>query len=164
MERQRLSKIRKIADEIVNTSNTTIHDLKKILTKKYMKKKGQMMQVVIVSFGYKYGIPLDSDLVLDTRFLPNPFYIDKLREKTGKSKAVQDYVLNSRETRAFQESLKKFLDYLMPQFIEEGKSYLTIAIGCTGGKHRSVVLGEELKKYLREKKFQTRINHRDIYK
>ena len=123
-----------------------------------------MLQIMIVSFGYKYGIPLDSDLVFDARFLPNPFYIDRFREKTGKDKSVQEYVFQSRKTEEFLDKLFKFIDYLIPRFIEEGKGYLTISIGCTGGKHRSVVLAEKLKNHLKRKKYQAKNYNRDIYK
>jgi UPF0042 nucleotide-binding protein len=122
------------------------------------------MQVVIVSFGYKYGIPVDSDLVFDTRFLDNPFYIDALRNKTGRSKVVKDYVFQSEGAKKFLSELYRFVDYLMPHFVEEGKSTLTIALGCTGGKHRSVVMTESLKQHLKENKYSVRLNHRDIFK
>ena len=119
---------------------------------------------MIVSFGYKYGIPLDSDLVFDTRFLPNPFYIDGLRSKTGRSSAVKDFILNSTETKKFRVELLRYIDYLMPKFVDERKTNLTISIGCTGGKHRSVVLSNVLKEHLRDNHYSVRMNHRDIYK
>jgi UPF0042 nucleotide-binding protein len=122
------------------------------------------MQVRMVSFGYKYGVPLESDLLFDTRFLPNPFYVDKLRDKTGKEKRVKDYVLQDEETKKFLLQLKSFVDYLMPKFVKEGKSLLTISTGCTGGKHRSVIIAEELKEYLRSKGYSVRVYHRDLYK
>jgi len=117
-----------------------------------------------VSFGYKYGVPLESDLLFDTRFLPNPFYIDTLRGKSGKSRPVRDYVLHSAETRSFLKELTHFLVYLIPRFIQEGKSYLTIAVGCTGGKHRSVVIADKLRDYLRARKYDIKIYHRDLFK
>jgi len=117
-----------------------------------------------VSFGYKHGVPPDSDLIFDTRFLPNPFYIDNLRGKSGRSKKVRDYVLKSSETRGFLERLMRFLDYLIPKFVAEGKSYLTISIGCTGGKHRSVVITDELRDYLRHKSYDIKVYHRDVFK
>lgn len=164
LERKGLTEVKKLADEVIDTSTTTISGLKTILTRRFLKRREQMLQIMIVSFGYKYGIPLDSDLVFDARFLPNPFYIDRLRERTGKDKSVQEYVFQSRGTEEFLDKLFKFIDYLIPRFIEEGKSYLTISIGCTGGKHRSVVLAEKLKNHLKRKKFQAKIHHRDIYK
>jgi UPF0042 nucleotide-binding protein len=125
LERERLAEIKKMADEVIDTTALSVWDLKKILTRRFLRRKTQQMQIVIVSFGYKYGIPVDSDLVFDTRFLPNPFYINTLREKTGR---------------------------------------LTISVGCTGGKHRSVVCGEQLKKHLRTNSTNVRIYHRDVYK
>jgi UPF0042 nucleotide-binding protein len=164
LERKRLAKVKKLADEVIDTSTTTISGLKTILTRRFSKKREQILQIMIVSFGYKYGIPLDSDLVFDARFLPNPFYIDRLRDKTGKDKSVQEYVFQSEETEEFLARLYQFVDYLIPRFIEEGKSHLTISLGCTGGKHRSVVLAEKMKNHLVRKKFRAKIHHRDIYK
>jgi UPF0042 nucleotide-binding protein len=164
LERKSLAEIKNMADEVIDTTLLSIHDLKKILTSRFGRRKTQRMHVVIVSFGYKHGIPVDSDLVFDTRFLDNPFYIDSLRGKTGRSKIVKDYVLQSDGANKFLSELYRFVDYLMPHFIEEGKSTLTIALGCTGGKHRSVVLAEELKQHLREKAYSVRLNHRDIFK
>jgi len=164
LERKRLAEIKKMADEVIDTTTTNISELKEKLTTRFIKEKGQKMQIVIVSFGYKYGVPFDSDLIFDTRFLPNPFYIDKFRDKTGKSKIVKDYVLKAAETKKFLAELFRFIDYLLPRFLDEGKSYLTISIGCTGGKHRSIVIGEKLRNYLRKKKYDIKIYHRDIFK
>jgi UPF0042 nucleotide-binding protein len=164
LERKRLAEIKNLSDEVIDTTSMSLSEFKKILSSRFVKKKGQRMQTVVISFGYKHGVPVDSDLVFDTRFLPNPFYIDELRSKTGKHKKIKEFVCQSSETQKFLKHLYKYLDYLMPKFIEEGKSNLTISIGCTGGKHRSVVLGEELKKYLKEKQYRVRIHHRDIYK
>lgn len=164
LERKRLERIKKLADDVIDTSSTSISQLRKLLTTKILKRKDLKLQMLIISFGYKYGIPVDSDLVFDTRFLPNPFYIDELREKTGRSKKTRDYVLQKPETQEFLSELFHFIDFLMPHFIEEGKSYLNISIGCTGGKHRAVVLAEELKEYLAKKSYNIRVYHRDIYK
>ncbi len=164
LERKSLEGIKNLADEVIDTSTTSISEIKKYLTTSLLRRKGLRLQIMIVSFGYKYGIPLDSDLVFDTRFLPNPFYIDKLREKTGKSQQIIQYVLNSSDTKEFLSELYRFVDYLIPHFIEEGKSYLNISIGCTGGKHRAVVLAEKLREHLKKKNHMTRVHHRDIYK
>ncbi|MDH7512657.1 MAG: RNase adapter RapZ [Clostridiales bacterium] len=164
LERKRLAPIKEMADEVVDTSSININQLKDLLTKRLVKKKRQALQIGLVSFGYKYGVPTDSDLIFDTRFLPNPFYIDDLRGKSGKSRKVRDYVLKSRETRDFLEKLTRFLDYLIPKFVEEGKSYLTISIGCTGGKHRSVVIVDMLKDFLRRKRYDIKVYHRDAFK
>lgn len=164
LERKRLAPIKKMADEVFDTSSTNISQLKELLTRRLVKKKKPKLQIVIVSFGYKYGIPLDSDLIFDTRFLPNPFYSDELREKTGKSQKVRDFVLQAEESREFLDKMNQFLDYLIPNFIAEGKSYLTIAIGCTGGRHRSVVIAEGLRDYLRRKRYDIKVYHRDVFK
>ena len=164
LERESLAGIKTMADEVIDTTALSVWDLKKILTRRFLSRKAQQLQVVIVSFGYKYGIPVDSDLVFDTRFLPNPFYINALREKTGRSKSVREYVLQSAGANQFLMELYRFVGYLMPKFVEEGKSTLTISVGCTGGKHRSVVCGEQLKNHLRSHSYYARIYHRDIYK
>jgi UPF0042 nucleotide-binding protein len=164
LERRSLAEIKKLADEVFDTSSTNIAEMKNILSTKLLRGKGLELRVAVVSFGYKYGIPLDSDLVFDTRFLPNPHYIDSLREKTGRNKKVKEYVLQSEETESFFIKLIRFLNYLIPRFEEEGKSYLTIAVGCTGGKHRSVVLAEKLKDHIRSRGYSVKVYHRDIHK
>ncbi len=164
LERKRLDPIKKMSDEVFDTSSTNISQLKELLTRRLVKGKKPTLQIALTSFGYKYGIPLDSDLIFDTRFLPNPFYLDRLRDKTGKTKSVRDYVLHSRETREFLNKLYGFADYLIPKFIAEGKSYLTVSIGCTGGKHRSVVIVDELRDYLRKKRYDIKVYHRDVFK
>ncbi|MFQ6069038.1 MAG: RNase adapter RapZ [Candidatus Aminicenantales bacterium] len=164
LERERLEIIKKMADEVVDTSEKTLPQLRDIMLREFVSKKPGEMKISVVSFGYKYGIPIDSDLVFDTRFLPNPFYEESLRDKTGRSKEVKDYVFSTPEAKKFMERLNRFVEYLIPRFIREGKSYLTISCGCTGGKHRSVVIAEKLKEYLRHKKYNLRVYHRDIYK
>lgn len=164
VERKRLEEIKKMADEVIDTTSIDIAQIKELLTERFMKKKGRRLQIVLISFGYKYGIPLDSDLVFDTRFLPNPFYIDELRDKTGRSRRVKEFVLKAKETKRFLNRLNNFVDYLIPNFINEGKSYLTISIGCTGGKHRSVILAEKLREHIRNKGLNVKVDHRDIYK
>ena len=164
LERKRLAKIKNLADEVLDTSFTNLAELKEILTRQFLRKKGLNLQIVVVSFGYKYGIPLDSDLVFDTRFLPNPHYIDDIRDKTGRSKKVKEYVLQAKETQSFLIRLMRFVDYLIPKFEDEGKSYLTIAMGCTGGRHRSVVLADRLKESLKGQNYKVRSYHRDMFK
>ena len=164
LERKKLAGIKDLADEVLDTSSTNLTELKEILAKHYLRKKGMILQIVVVSFGYKYGIPLDSDLVFDTRFLPNPYYIDSMRDKTGRSQKVKEYVLQAKETQSFLIKLMRFVDYLIPKFEAEGKSYLTIAMGCTGGRHRSVVLAESLKEHLKGQNYKARTYHRDIFK
>lgn len=164
LERKRLTEIKNLSDEVIDTSQMSIVELKKLLMHKYAEKRSLKLQVMIVSFGHKYGIPLDSDLVFDTRFLPNPFYVDGLKDKTGKSSAVKDYILTSVETKKYLVELFRHIDYLMPKFVEERKTNLTISLGCTGGKHRSVVLADVLRGHLKDKKYSVRVNHRDIFK
>ena len=164
LERKRLAKIKNLADEVLDTSFTNLAELKEILTRQFLRKKGLSLQIVVVSFGYKYGIPLDSDLVFDTRFLPNPHYIDSMRDETGRNKKVKEYVLQAKETQSFLIRLLRFVDYLIPKFEDEGKSYLTIAVGCTGGKHRSVVIADRLKEHLMSQNYKARTYHRDMFK
>lgn len=164
LERRRMAEIMKAADEVIDTSGMNIVELKSLLAGKVLKKRAPGMQVVIISFGYKYGIPLDSDLVFDTRFLLNPFYVDRLREMTGRTRSVREFVLHPPETKAFLQTLFRFVDELIPKFTREGKSTLTIAVGCTGGKHRSVVVAQELKAHLGKIRPAVKIYHRDIYK
>ncbi len=164
LERKRLTEIKNLSDEVIDTSQMSIIELKKLLMHKYAEKRLIKLQVMIVSFGHKYGIPLDSDLVFDTRFLPNPFYVDSLKNKTGKSSEVKDYILTAKETKKYLVELFRHIDYLMPKFVEERKTNLTISIGCTGGKHRSVVLADVLRGHLKDKNYSVRVNHRDIFK
>ena len=163
-ERKRLEKIRALADEVIDTSSMSINDLRKYLERRFLSAQSGKMQISIVSFGYKYGVPIDSDLVFDTRFLPNPYYVDHLRDFSGKNGRVKDYIFDSETTMTFISKLYNFLDYLLPNFVDEGKSHLTISIGCTGGKHRSVAISNTLGKWLKERKYRTRIHHRDIHK
>ena len=164
LERKSLEEIRNLADYIIDTTYTKVPELKKILTKRFLKKAKGDIQIIIISFGYRYGIPVDSDLVFDVRFLPNPYYIEGLKDKTGENKSVRDYVLNFPRTKVFLKQLFMFIDFLMPNFVEEGKSYLTISIGCTGGKHRSVTIANELRGHLVRNEFTSQVNHKDIYK
>jgi UPF0042 nucleotide-binding protein len=164
LERKRLEPIKKMADEVFDTSSTNVSQLKELVTRQLIGGRKPSLQIVLVSFGYKYGVPLDSDMIFDTRFLPNPFYIDSLRDKTGKNARVREYILGSEETGEFLARLREFIDYLIPRFIAEGKSYLTISVGCTGGRHRSVVVIEELKAYLRKKSYDIKVYHRDVFK
>ncbi len=163
LERRRMAEVMKMSDEVIDTSSLNISQLKERLGR-VLKRRAARMQVVLVSFGYKYGLPLDSDLVFDTRFLPNPFYVDSLRDRNGRSRSVRTYVLGAPETKAFLRELFAFVDPLIPRFVREGKSTLTVAIGCTGGKHRSVAVADELRAHLRAGGADTKIYHRDIYK
>jgi len=164
LERRRMAPIKKMADEVIDTSATNLSQLKDNFARKFMKKPKSRLQVSIISFGYKYGIPLDSDLIFDTRFLPNPFYIDALRNLTGQDSAIRDFLLGTDETRAFLAELFRFIRFQMPRFVAEGKSNLVISVGCTGGRHRSVVVADELREYLQKQKYDIKISHRDMLK
>ncbi|MFO7979252.1 MAG: RNase adapter RapZ [Candidatus Aminicenantes bacterium] len=164
LERKKLEEIRKLSDEVIDTSKTNISDLKKLISDRFIKKSEYRIQIMLISFGYKYGVPLDSDLVFDTRFLPNPYYVDELKDETGKNKEVSEYIYKSEKTKEYIHRLFKFIDYQLPYFIEEGKSYLNISIGCTGGRHRSVAVAEWLKEHLESKKYSIQITHRDIFR
>lgn len=164
-ERKKLEKIKTMANQIIDTSNLKPKDLKEEIVKVYRdKKKQSKMLINILSFGFKYGIPLEGDLIFDVRFLPNPFYIEHLRPLTGKDEQIQDYVLSFSETHAFKEKLEDMIDFLIPYYIKEGKSQLVIGIGCTGGKHRSVTISSSLYDSLKKKGHWVVIDHRDINK
>jgi len=164
LERRRLAPIKNMADEVIDTTRMSIVQLKELLGGRFAARRDRRLQITLISFGYKYGIPLESDLVFDTRFLPNPFYVESLRDKSGRQRDVRDFVLGAAETKAFLVKLREFLDFLIPHFVREGKSYLTIAVGCTGGKHRSVVVAETLREYLRRQKCDIKLYHRDMFK
>jgi len=164
LERRRLAPIKNMADEVIDTTRMSIVQLKELLGGRFAARRDRRLQITLISFGYKYGIPLESDLVFDTRFLPNPFYVESLRDKSGRQRGVRDFVLGAAETKAFLVKLREFLDFLIPHFVREGKSYLTIAVGCTGGKHRSVVVAETLREYLRRQKCDIKLYHRDMFK
>jgi len=164
LERRRMAPIKKMADEVIDTSTTNISELKEMFGRQFLKRPRPRLQVAIISFGYKYGIPLDSDLIFDTRFLPNPFYLDDMREKNGQHPEVRDFILGANETKAFLTELYRFIHFLMPQFVAEGKTHLVIAIGCTGGRHRSVVIADELRDYLLKQKYDIKVFHRDLFK
>lgn len=163
-ERKILEGIKKNADYIIDTSNLLTRELKEELDRIFVRNEDyNSLMVTILSFGFKNGIPADADLVFDVRFLPNPFYFDELKHKTGNDKEVQDYVLSFQEASDFMEKLVDMLNFLVPNYIKEGKYQLVVAIGCTGGKHRSVTLANEL--YARMKNhgsYGLKLYHRDI--
>jgi len=162
-ERKQLLQIKELADKIIDTTNFTLAELKQRIRELLDARDAHSdMQLSVVSFGYKYGLPVDSDLVWDVRLMPNPNYKRHLRDKTGLDAAVRRYVLTTPQARRFGKKFFEIVTESLPHYIEEGKSYLTIAIGCTGGRHRSVVMAEELADYLKKRKFKVRIHHRDI--
>jgi len=162
-ERRQLLKIKEMADKIIDTTNLTLSELKqRILDLMDVRGAQSDMQMSIVSFGYKYGLPVDADLVWDVRFMPNPNYKRNLRDKTGRDAAVRRYVLATPQAQRFGKKFFELVADSLPHYIQEGKSYLTIAIGCTGGRHRSVVMAESLATYLNRRGFKIRVHHRDI--
>jgi UPF0042 nucleotide-binding protein len=162
-ERSKLNAIRAMADLIVDTSNLTVHELRDIFMRLSQHEGGRAEMVVnLLSFGFKHGVPVDADLVFDVRFLPNPHFVDSLRPLTGRDRAVVRYMRKHAATGEFIDRLTSFLEFALPQYVEEGKSYLNVAIGCTGGRHRSVMIAEALKKSLaRVKGVRLRVQHRD---
>ena len=162
-ERKSLEPLKAEADLVIDTSDLNVHQLRDRITDLFGVDAPQGgMQTTVMSFGYKHGLPLDVDLVLDCRFLPNPHWVDELRPKTGRDKAVRRYVLDNPQTGEFLEKLEGLFDVLLPGYVAEGKSYLTIAVGCTGGRHRSVVIADELAGRLRKRGFEPRVFHRDV--
>ena len=157
-----LEPIRQEADEIIDTSSLNPHELRKLITTSYTQHGPKEMAVNLVSFGFKYGVPLEADLLFDVRFLPNPFFVKELKEHPGTSAKVSRFVLSQKETKQFMGKLNPLLNYLVPLYMEEGRSYLTIAIGCTGGRHRSPAISEEIKKALKKHKFEVTVTHRDM--
>ena len=164
LERNRLKEVRNRADNIVNTSNTSTRELREVITKIYAE-TGQIemeLMITVVSFGFKYGIPVDSDLVFDVRFLPNPYYIPELKKFCGNDKEVKDYVLGYPETRTFITKLQDMLNFLLPNYLREGKRQLILSIGCTGGRHRSVAIANEIYEGLKAQRRKVNIDHRDV--
>jgi UPF0042 nucleotide-binding protein len=162
-ERRKLSQIRSLADLIIDTSNLTVHELRDVFVRVNQDERPRSEMVVnLVSFGFKHGAPVDADLVFDVRCLPNPHFVDRLRPLTGRDAKVVRFMRRHAVTREFIDRLTTFLTFALPQYVQEGKSYLTIAIGCTGGQHRSVMVAEALKKSLSgAKNVRLRVKHRD---
>jgi len=164
-ERKALEGMRELADKVIDTTELNVHELKREMEERFCQTPySRSMNVFLTSFGYKYGIPHDTDMILDVRFLPNPYFVSELRNRDGLETEVEEYVLKNEETRAFLDRLYSLLEFTLPLYEREGKSSLTVALGCTGGRHRSVVLVEELHKRLRSDKFRIHVKHRDIDK
>lgn len=163
-ERKRLEPLRGLASKIIDTSELTPKQLKQQVVELFADEKKAKIVITVVSFGYKYGIPLDADLVMDVRFLPNPFYVKELKSLTGEDERVQSYVLSSPETGVFVEKFAEMLDFLIPYYIKEGKTHLVVAIGCTGGQHRSVTLANKINSIIKNSDYKVIITHRDLKK
>jgi RNase adapter protein RapZ len=164
-ERKALEGMRALADKVIDTSALNVHELKREIDDQFSQSSDpRRMNLFLTSFGYKYGTPPDADIIMDVRFLPNPFFVHELRDKKGLEPDVEEFVLKREETNGFLERLYTLLEFALPYYVQEGKSSLTVALGCTGGRHRSVVLVEELKRRLQAKPFRIHVKHRDIDK
>jgi UPF0042 nucleotide-binding protein len=164
-ERKWLAPIRKLADIVIDTSKFNVHELRAHVLEQFTKKTtGKGILVSVVSFGFKLGVPEDSDLVFDVRFLPNPHFVPEFKALTGRHPKVAAYIRSFPQTLEFLRRISEMMIYLMPHYVREGKSYLTIAIGCTGGQHRSVMMSEELGKSLRKAGYRVKVSHRDMPK
>jgi UPF0042 nucleotide-binding protein len=162
LERRRLRGIRECADVIIDTSEFSIHEVKALVMNRFREHpRIRKLIVYLVSFGYKHGVPLESDLVFDVRFLPNPFFVAGLRMLSGRNREVVKYMRSFPETKEFLRRMRDFLDFLIPLYVKEGKAYLTVGVGCTGGRHRSVYVVEELARLLKVRNVTIKIRHRD---
>ena len=162
-ERKAMAHMREMADRIIETSSITVHQLKALLSERYVTPHGRSgLTASLVSFGYKHGIPFDADLVFDVRFLPNPHFVDGLRPLDGRDRRVRDFVLGHDEARELLSRLRELLQFLLSFYQREGKAYLTVAIGCTGGRHRSVSFVEELRSFLESLGYTPSVVHRDL--
>jgi RNase adapter protein RapZ len=162
-EHTRMRPIRELADEIVDTSDMTVHELRQFFLALSRDRSRAKLVMTVVSFGYKYGLPVDADLAFDVRCLPNPHFVPGLRRRTGRDRAVVAFMERDASTREFMDRLGAYLQYVVPYYIAEGKSYLTVAIGCTGGRHRSVMIAERLKRSLSDTPgVRVRVRHRDV--
>ena len=163
-ERRKLREVKDRADIIIDTSKYEIRELREEMNKHYgdEKEPEKQLSVTVLSFGFKYGIPVDADLVFDVRFIPNPFYIPELKPYSGRDRAVRDYVLSKDETKGFLTRIEDMLKFLIPHYKKEGKRQLIIAIGCTGGRHRSVAIANAIEESLKEEGFNSSVEHRDI--
>jgi UPF0042 nucleotide-binding protein len=163
IEQKQLKELKITADKIIDTSRYTVHDLKSVINNIAQQNKNfAPMRINILSFGFKYGTPHDASLIMDVRFLANPYFVPELKDFNGKSQEIKNYVLNNDEARRFTKKYLDLLDYLIPLYEKEGKAYLTIAVGCTGGRHRSVTIAEALFDHIKKPGSQIMVTHRDI--
>lgn len=159
-----MAPIRRLADVVIDTSKFNVHELRQFIMQRFQKAARRPLLVSVVSFGFRYGIPADADLVFDVRFLPNPHFVPRLRPYSGKDSRVARYIRSFPQTGEFLRRIESLLAYLIPHYITEGKSYLTVALGCTGGRHRSVTLAEVIARALRKKGYSAKTVHRDLEK
>jgi RNase adapter protein RapZ len=164
LEKDKLAPLRKMADKVIDTTECNVHQLKDIIQRRFLSPEKKSLLIQVSSFGYRYGIPVDADMALDVRFLPNPFFADELRPFDGRDERVRDYVLTSEIGEAFVARLKELMDFLMPLYEKEGKARFKVAVGCTAGFHRSVVIANFLGAYFADKGYFVNVTHRDINK
>jgi UPF0042 nucleotide-binding protein len=164
IERRLMAPIRKLADVVIDTTKFNVHELRHFITERFQSTERRPLLVSLVSFGYKYGVPGDADLVFDVRFLPNPHFVPALRPFTGRDPRVARYIRSFKQTGSFLKKLEEMLRFLIPHYIREGKSYLTIAFGCTGGRHRSVMMAEAMARALSRSGYTAKVIHRDAEK
>jgi RNase adapter protein RapZ len=162
LERERLAPMRAVADVVVDTTDLNVNQLRERLIDLFTTDRAEPLQISVMSFGFKHGLPLDVDSVFDARFLPNPHWVDELRPLTGLDGPVRDFVLGQPEAMEFVRKVDDLLGFLLPAYLKEGKSYLTVAVGCTGGRHRSVALAEELGERVRRRGYDPVVYHRDL--
>lgn len=164
-EREHLLGLQRIATNVIDTSELNTHQLKELVVNLVCGESGpRLFNLHLQSFGFRYGVPIDSDLVMDVRFLPNPYFVPELKRFSGLDQGVREFVLEQSDTREFLDRFLWFVDFLIPRYQREGKSYLTISVGCTGGRHRSVVIIEVLKEFLAARKLSLKVTHRDMEK
>lgn len=163
-ERRRMAPIRRLADVVIDTTKFNVHELRQFIIDRFQNPGRRPLLVSVVSFGFRYGIPADADLVFDVRFLPNPHFVPRLRPLSGKDTRVARYIRSFPQTNEFLRRTESLLTYLIPHYIREGKSYLTVAIGCTGGRHRSVALAEVIRRAIQEEGYAAKVVHRDLDK
>ena len=164
-EREKLSALKEMADQVIDSTSTNVHQLKDIVQRYFLPaSEHQKVIINVISFGYRYGLPADADLVFDVRFLPNPYFVEDLKEFNGQNEDVRDYVLKNEKSEIFLEKVFDLMTYLIPLYDREGKVRLNVALGCTGGKHRSVVIADQLGAHFAEMKYIANVTHRDINK
>jgi UPF0042 nucleotide-binding protein len=165
LEREKLSPLKQMADKIIDTTSYNVHQLKDVVQRHFISSSvSQRMIIHVTSFGYRYGVPPDADIVFDVRFLANPYFVEELKYYNGHHQDVRDYVLLSDESKIFIQKLSDMMAFLIPLYEKEGKARLNIALGCTGGRHRSVVMANQIGSYFSDKNYIVTINHRDINK
>jgi len=165
LEREKLAPLKLMADRIIDTTSCNVHQLKDTVQRIFLSPTAEKRLLIhVTSFGYRYGLPVDADIVLDVRFLPNPYFVESLKNHNGHDREVSDFILASDEGRKFVEKLFALMSFLLPLYEKEGKMHLHVALGCTGGKHRSVAMANELAAYFADKNYNVQVNHRDIGK